>query len=150
MPKERFRVTPAVHLILEREGKLFLMRRFNTGWEDGNYTLPSGHLEGGETVRESMLREALEETGIRIASDNLKMVHLMHRVSGDDERMDFFFRANSWEGEPANAEPNKCDDAGWFVALPDNTISYVRYAVENIRSGVIYSEFGFSRSSSRT
>ncbi|MFH0856765.1 MAG: NUDIX hydrolase, partial [bacterium] len=49
MPKERFKVIPAVYLFLEEDGKILLLRRFNTGYEDGNYAFVSGHLDGGES-----------------------------------------------------------------------------------------------------
>jgi hypothetical protein len=51
-----------------------------------------------------------------------------------------------WTGEISNTEPQKCDDLAWFPLdhLPDNTIPYVRYAIEKYQIGVYYSEFGWS------
>ena len=43
---QRNRVDSAVYLVLIEDGKILLSRRFNTGFEDGNYSLPSGHLDG--------------------------------------------------------------------------------------------------------
>jgi hypothetical protein len=42
-------------------------------------------------------------------------------------------------------EPDKCDDLGWFPldVLPENIIPHVRIALEYIRDGVSYSEYGF-------
>lgn len=34
---ERFKMRVAVHLILEQDNKYLLLRRYNTGYEDGNY-----------------------------------------------------------------------------------------------------------------
>jgi 8-oxo-dGTP diphosphatase len=39
MPKDWFKIIPAVHLILIREGHVLLLRRYNTGYEDGNYSV---------------------------------------------------------------------------------------------------------------
>jgi 8-oxo-dGTP pyrophosphatase MutT (NUDIX family) len=41
----------AVYLILLKQDKVLLLQRRHTGFEDGNYSLPTGHLEKGENVR---------------------------------------------------------------------------------------------------
>ncbi|MBI2579378.1 MAG: NUDIX domain-containing protein [Candidatus Aenigmarchaeota archaeon] len=144
MQKERFRLVPVSHLVLMRDDKILLIRRFNTGYEDGKYSVVAGHLDGNETFTEAMIREAEEEAGIAIKSEDLEVVHVMHRKSAD-ERIDLFFMADRWGGEPKNMEPGKCDDMRWFGAddLPPNTIPYVRHAIENIRKNIFYSEFGW-------
>ena len=58
---ERFKLVVAVHLILIENGKILLLRRYNTGYEDGNYSLVAGHIDGNESVIQAMQREALEE-----------------------------------------------------------------------------------------
>ncbi len=132
----------SVYLLLIRDGKILLLRRANTGYEDGNYGLVAGHLDGDERATDGMIREAKEESGIILKPEDLKMVHTMHRRQ-EDERVDFFFTAEKWEGEIINTEPDKCDDLSWFPleALPSNTIPYIKYAIECIRKGVTYSEY---------
>jgi 8-oxo-dGTP pyrophosphatase MutT (NUDIX family) len=150
MKKERFKITPASYLILEKDGKVLLARRFNTGYEDGKYSLVAGHLDGGETFRQAMAREAMEEVGIVLAVNDLRVVHTMHRITdfhdvGLRERIDIFIKAQKWKGELKNMEPHKCDDLGWFSIdnLPENTIPYVRHALECIQNNITYSEFGW-------
>lgn len=58
MSLARFMVRATVYLILIRNGSILFLRRFNTGWEDGNYSLITGHLDGQETVTQAMVREA--------------------------------------------------------------------------------------------
>ena len=35
----------AVYLILRKSDKILLMNRANTGWMDGHFSLPSGHMK---------------------------------------------------------------------------------------------------------
>lgn len=132
----------AVHLFFFREDCVLLLRRFNTGFGDGQYSLPAGHLDGGETVKEACIREALEEIGVRIEESHLSFSAVMHRMEGD-ERVDFFFMVEAWEGEPFNAEPNKCDNLCWaeINALPVNVIPYVRRALENYQKGIQFDDY---------
>jgi len=142
--ENRARFPSAVHLFLLRNGRVLLLRRFNTGYEDGNYSVVAGHLNGGETVAEAAIREAREEVGVAIHPDDVEVVGVMHRRS-NDERIDFFVKITSWDGEPFNRESDKCDELLWCTleSLPHNTIPYVRQALENYRSGIWYEEFGW-------
>lgn len=134
----------AVHLFLMREDQVLFLRRFNTGYEDGNYSVPAGHLDGGESVRRAMVREAREELGINIPPDDLVFAGVFHRKS-EDERVDFFMVARSWDGAPRNYEPEKCDEVKWFSldALPENLIPYVRRALEAYSGGEQFVEYGW-------
>jgi len=142
MLRERFKLIPTSHLILIRNNRILLLRRFNTGFEDGKYSIIAGHLDGDETIMEAMEREAKEEAGIEI--DELEVVHVMHRKAAD-ERIDLFIRADKWTGEPEIMEPNKCDDLRWFNlhSLPENMVPYVRQAIEHIQNNTFYSEHGW-------
>lgn len=144
MSAERFRFVSAVHLFLVREGRVLLLRRWNTGYEDGNYSVVAGHLDGGEEVVAAAVREAREEVGIDVGPSDLRVVGVMHRRS-DDERIDFFLEARRWSGEIANREPTKCDELRWADPdrLPPNVVPYVRRALDNHRRGVWFDSFGW-------
>jgi 8-oxo-dGTP diphosphatase len=102
MSTERFRAVVAVHLLLLRGEEVLLLRRANTGYEDGNYSVVAGHLDGNETATAAMIREAAEEAGIVVAPTDLRFVHVMHRkeTAEANERIDLFFAATRWQGEP--------------------------------------------------
>lgn len=138
--RARFPVT--VHLLFFRENQVLLLRRFNTGYADGQYSVPAGHLDGGETVMAAAAREAMEEVGVTIKEGDMAFSTVMHRIEGD-ERVDFFIHVHRWQGEPFNAEPEKCDDLCWtnFNQLPGNTVAYVRRALRNHLAGIPFDEF---------
>jgi 8-oxo-dGTP pyrophosphatase MutT (NUDIX family) len=140
--RAKFPVT--VHLFFFRADQILLLRRFNTGFRDGEYSVPAGHLDGGETVQAAAIREAQEETGVRIETGDIVFSSVMHRNEGD-ERVDFFVNVTKWQGEPVNTEPGKCDELLWASvdALPENTIPYVRRAILNHRRGIKFDEFGW-------
>lgn len=145
---EKFRPRCAVHLFLVKDEKTLLLRRFQTGWRDGEYSVIAGHIDGNESVSAAMLREANEEGGIDIRPDDLRIIHVMHRkAENGKEYIDFFLTTEKWEGEPRIMEPDKCDDLSWFRldALPENMISYVRSALEKYRAGESFSEFGWDQ-----
>src|SRR5690349_17360667 len=126
--RTKFPVT--VHLWFFRENQILLSRRFNTGYADGQYSVPAGHLDGGESVMDAAAREAAEEVGVNIEPSDMKFSTVMHRME-EDERVDFFVHVQQWQGEPFNAEPDKCDDLRWvdIDQLPVNVVLYVRQAL---------------------
>jgi 8-oxo-dGTP diphosphatase len=140
--RRRFPVT--VHLFFFRGDEILVSRRLNTGYRDGEYSVPAGHLDGGETVIAAALREAQEEVGLQLSPGEILFCGVMHRIE-DDERIDFFVRVRSWSGEPFNNEPDKCDDLRWVSldSLPSNTVPYVRQALSNFKHSQVFDEFGW-------
>ena len=134
----------AVHLFFFQNKKALLLRRFNTGYEDGNYSVVAGHVEVGETVIQAAIREAHEEVGVRFTIEDVAVVHVMHRKA-EDERIDFFLVVKQWVGEITNKELHKCDDLSWFsiARLPDNIIPYIKTALVRYQRGEVFSEYGW-------
>lgn len=140
---ERFKFLAVVNIILIKNNEILLARRYNTGFHDGDYELPSGHIDGNEPVRKAAAREAFEELGVKISIDDLSVVHVMHRYGEKNERIEFFLTAKEWEGEPANAEPEVCDEVQWFPVsqLPENMIPKAKFGIEQFLVGNTFSEF---------
>ncbi len=142
--KQRNRAVPAVYLIMRREQNVLLVRRQGSGYYDGWYSLPAGHVEAGELPVAALIRETQEELGLRLEQRDLVFAHALYRMKSDEsgDRIDFFFLATTWKGEPTIQEPHKCDQLHWcpFEELPENTVPYVRQALESIRRGVYYAE----------
>lgn len=127
MHSEHYRSLVAVYVmaINDRE-EILLLRRTNTGYRDGFYDMPAGHLEEGETLRQAAARELKEETGLDVMEDGLEFVELLHRTSTDRVYLDVFFQVKQWEGDAAIMEPLKCDHLAWFPlsALPEMIVPH--------------------------
>ncbi|NYD57720.1 8-oxo-dGTP pyrophosphatase MutT (NUDIX family) [Nocardioides marinisabuli] len=152
----RFVVVPAAYVFLLRSGgagsEVLLQLRRGTGYMDGHWAAAAaGHVERGETAYDAAHREAREEIGVEDLA--LSFVTAMHRTRGGepiDERIDFFFTASSWSGEPRVVEPEKSAGLRWCAlddldALPDPVVPHERAVLESLRTGTSspYSTFGF-------
>lgn len=143
---ERFQLIPAVYLLLRRNNEVLLSKRANTGYQDGMYSLVAGHLDGDELATNGMIREAFEEAGIIVSQQDMKFVHLSHRLNRDEkgqERLDMFFECWEWKGEIKNMEPEKCDELTWFAIenLPAETLPLIKLVINNVAKDINYSEY---------
>ena len=153
-PLDRFVVVPASYVFLLRDGvtgpEVLLQLRQNPGNTADHCAAPAaGHVEKGETAYDAARREALEE--IAVSDLDLTFVSAMQRTRGGepiDERIDFFFTARSWSGEPRIVEPQKCAELRWCALddLPDPVVPHERSVLEALRAGTTtaYSTFGFT------
>lgn len=144
MEKERYRSLVAVYLIaINDRREILLLRRANTGYRDGYYDMPAGHLEKGETLRQSAIRELKEETGLSALEDDLEFVELLHRVSTDERvYLDVFFQVKQWIGVADIMEPSKCDDLKWFSLeeLPQNIVPHQLQVMQDRAEPLFYRE----------
>jgi len=155
MSKKRFKIIPAVYLVLIQDNKLLLGKRVNTGFMDGMYSLVAGHIDKNESAVGAMIREAKEEINIEIEKGALEMVYVMNRIDEfnayEEEgvkypvRVDYFFKIKNWRGEIENMEKDRCEELEWFDLddLPDNLVDYVKTAIEDIKNGIKFREIGW-------
>ena len=146
--RSRFELSVSVFVIARRDEQVLLLRRCNTAWMDGFYSLPAGRHDGGETLDQAAARELLEETGLVVRPEDLQLAHLMHCRSGDSggEWLGAFFLATSCSGSAVLREPHKHDAVAWFDlhALPSAVIPYTRQGLEAALRGTAFSSFGWS------
>jgi 8-oxo-dGTP diphosphatase len=102
--------------VVSREHPGFVLlglRRGSTG--EGTWALPGGHVEFGEELEDTALREVEEETGMRGSKESCKVVFWdnsidleknYHYVTG-------FVVLDATGQEPRNMEPEKCDGWEW-------------------------------------
>lgn len=145
MSRERYHLSIAVFVLLLKGDEICMLRRGNTGWMDGRYSLPAGGLEPGETLSAAAIRELREETGVQASPSALTLAHTLHVWTENRSWMGHFFICREWRGIPFLAEPDKHSEISWknIETLPEETIPYVRQAIEAIESAQAYSEFGW-------
>ncbi len=125
---DRFVTRQAVFCVVRNEkGEILLQQRSGTGYLDGYWDLPSGHLEHGEAMQVSAVRELKEETGIIAEPEALRLIHIDQYFLNKDYT-NFVFEVDVWRGEPKICEPEKCSQIGWFTPgnFPKRCVNVVR------------------------
>lgn len=142
----------AAYLVLRRQSQadgrteILMLERKNTGYFDGHWSLPAGHLEANESPTQGMSREALEEVGLAIQPHELQVIHTMWRSAPDAAggRVDFYLAPLITVDEESiqNMEPDKCAELRWFPIekLPSNTIPKLLVSISHIIQGQAFSE----------
>lgn len=115
-------------IIRDEQGRVLLQRRAHTGYMDGYYDFPSGHIDAGEGFTAAAVRELREETSLQADESDLRLKHLNLNHT-DLPYINAVFDVEKWEGTPKIMEPNKCDDMRFFALsdLPEKCTLAVRY-----------------------
>jgi 8-oxo-dGTP pyrophosphatase MutT (NUDIX family)/NTP pyrophosphatase (non-canonical NTP hydrolase) len=139
----------AAYVVLKDEDKIALVLRSNTGYRDGEWSLPAGRVEPGETFAQAALRELKEEAGVTASPADIRQICSSHRKSdsaADEAWVDVFFVCENWQGTAVNAEPEKHSELRWFDIddLPEKFIDYQHAPVVAWHAGdTHYVEFGW-------
>jgi 8-oxo-dGTP diphosphatase len=126
-----------VGAIILNEGRVVLVKRGRAPLR-GEWSIPGGLLETGETLREGAQREAREETGLVVRATEL--LGVFERLLPDDAKrtryhyvlIDFLCEVISGEVKAAG----DAEDARWFssqevkkLSLPEDTAAVIRSAL---------------------
>jgi ADP-ribose pyrophosphatase YjhB (NUDIX family) len=109
--------TAAVVVERKSDGKIILLKRPQTQSNPGEWVIPGGHVEEGEPVNITALREMKEEIG-GVDDDSLEQVGMpfMHDVlgpkTGPHQHICQAFRATKSD-EPV-IDQTEADDWAWF------------------------------------
>ncbi len=99
----------AVGAIVLEKGELLLVRR-NHAPALGQWSLPGGRVEWGETLREAVAREVREETGVDIEVEGL--AGIAERILPDDEgKIEYHYVILDFWARPKSRELTPGDDA---------------------------------------
>lgn len=151
MSEKRNTMIPVVHIILEQDGKILLGKRINTGFRDGLFEVPSGHIEEAESPKEAAIREAFEEVGVIINAEDCECVHTLYQRKLDDvnssDRIYFFFKITKWQNEPVNCEQDKCEALDFYPLdkVPGQITQHILHGLQCIEQQVAYSEFDYEK-----
>lgn len=98
-------LVPAAAVYVEHEGRVLLIQRSDSG----NWSLPGGTMECGESLTQCAVRETVEETGIRVRCTGLVGIFTdpRHRIgySDGEVRQEFavVYRGEYLSGLPAHS-----------------------------------------------
>ena len=124
-------------IVIDPQGRVFLVKHsYVSGWH-----LPGGGVETGETVRDALSRELLEEGGITALEPLvLHGMYFNSRVSRRDHVALFVVRAFRQDGGPRN--PREIVDCGFFSpdALPPDTTRGTRARLAEVLDGAAIPE----------
>lgn len=125
---------------------VLLLCRQNVSFGNGMYSMAGGKVEHGETARQAIHREVLEETGLNIPEEQFNLVHVMHRKGTETAFIALCFAVDITDlPVPHNNEPDKCSDMRFFQLdlLPSNLLPAHEQIIQCIQQGINYSEHGW-------
>lgn len=94
------RVELTVLILIEDGNRILLQNRVKKDWR--GYALPGGHVEAGESFVEAAVREAKEETGLRIKNPRLVGVKQFPIPNG--RYVVFLFKATDFDGQAQSSD----------------------------------------------
>lgn len=105
VPVDQLRWRPSAYAIVVHDGKLLTIR-----YKNGKYDLPGGGIEFGETIEESVVREAREETGMKVSSPHLINVKSTYFRFTDDNNYQTLMLYYRCELDGGNISKDGFDD----------------------------------------
>jgi len=110
-------------IITDGRGRILMGQRKGSHG-DGTWSLPGGHMDFGEEPEDTIRREILEETGLKVGQvivhEGCPYLNTYFHKEGK-QYITLFFVAEYLDGEPQLKEPEKCSGWHWFPHndLPD-------------------------------
>lgn len=108
-----------IGVFIFKDGKFLVGHREGSHGE-GSWSVPGGHLEFGETFKQTAIREIAEETGLEIK--DIKFGAVTNDIfKSENKHYVTIWLTSQWKsGEPKILEPHKCAEQRWvdFDSLP--------------------------------
>ena len=84
------------------DGKVLVQNRIDPDW--GGLTFPGGHVEPGESLVDSVIREMQEETGLTVKNPRLVGTKSWMKKDGSGRYLVLLYTATEYEGELQSSE----------------------------------------------
>lgn len=107
---------------------------------EGTWTMPGGKLDFGESLEDGAYREVVEETGLKIDKNRLKIISLTNNIVSDAHFVTIGWLCESFRNEPRILEPEEIVEWRWFdldkLPIPLYPASY--QILQNYQAGKLY------------
>jgi 8-oxo-dGTP pyrophosphatase MutT (NUDIX family) len=136
-PKANSLVPSVNSIVVNDQGQILLIQRT----DNGNWSLPGGAMDLGESIRQAAIRETLEETGIQTEITGISGIftnpnHVLHYTSNDEVRQEFsvVLTARPVAGQPTPSSessrvewvtPEKLDDHPMHASMRKRLAHYL-------------------------
>ena len=122
----RTEMVELTNLCMIKDGdKYLLQNRVKKDWQ--GYTFPGGHIEPGESIVQSAIREVKEETGLTMKNPRLVGVKQFWAESG--RYIVFLFSATKFTGDLRSSNEGEVE---WFTKEEKKNINLVNYFFEHL------------------
>lgn len=142
MNKEKKHPRVGIGVMIQNDKGQVLMGLRKGSHGAGEWCFPGGHLEFGETVFETAVRETQEETGLKVFDMELiSIADEMRYIETDGKHyLNIGVKAKYNSGKPRIMEKEKCEKWEWFDMdnLPDNMLEGTKLIIGNYLGGKIY------------
>ncbi len=107
---------------------------------EGTWSMPGGKMRFHESFEECCYRETLEETGLEIAKNKIKLISVANDMVSDAHFITLGFLCEDFVGEPKVMEPDEITRWEWFAIdnLPKPLFFPSEKVMKNYLEEVIY------------
>src|SRR6266566_5605443 len=117
---EKNQAKVGVSVLVKKGDRILLEKRQGTTHGNGTWGPPSGHIDYGEALEQTAMRETQEETGISITDLKFRVITNDIFEAEHVQYITVWFDANYLAGEATVKSPKEESEVGWFTwdALP--------------------------------
>lgn len=134
-----------IGIIFAKNDLVLLIYRHGSFLNRDTFGLVGGLAQKHESLGDAAIRIADTEIGIEIEKKDLNLIHCISSQEDGIEVIGFYFVVTKWKGEPYNAASDTHQYISWCPVdrLPENLIERNRIAIESMKNGILYSEYGY-------